>query len=87
VAGSNKIVVNAASGGDSPCCARFTDSRTRMACRCRPQGDTSDREVVLRDCGADHAEMRRVLCELREAVLEQVGKVRQIGCVARSQTL
>ena len=33
---------------------------------------TSDPGV--RDCGADHAHMRLVLCELREAVLEQVGK-------------
>jgi hypothetical protein len=29
---------------------------------------------VLRDCADDHVRMRRVLCELREAVLEQVGK-------------
>jgi hypothetical protein len=29
---------------------------------------------VLRDCADDHVHMRRVLCELREAVLEQVGK-------------
>jgi hypothetical protein len=28
---------------------------------------------VLRDCADDHVRMRRVLCELREAVLEQVG--------------
>ena len=39
----------------------------------QPLGDTSDPEVVLRDCGADHQDMRRVLCELREAILEQVG--------------
>jgi hypothetical protein len=30
-------------------------------------------EVVLRDSGADPLHMRRVLSELREAVLEQVG--------------
>ena len=35
--------------------------------------DGSDPEVVLRDCGTDHQDMRRVLCELREAILEQVG--------------
>ena len=40
----------------------------------QPLGDGSDPETVLRKCGADHAEMRSVLCELREAVLEQVGK-------------
>ena len=40
----------------------------------QPLGDGSDPEVVLRDCGDDHVHMRRVLCELREAVLEQVGK-------------
>jgi hypothetical protein len=28
---------------------------------------------VLRECVDDHVHMRRVLCELREAVLEQVG--------------
>ena len=28
----------------------------------------------MRDCADDHVHMRRVLCELREAVLEQVGK-------------
>ena len=39
-----------------------------------PLGDGSDPKDVLRDCGLDHQEMRRVLCELREAVLEQVGK-------------
>ena len=36
--------------------------------------DGGDPEVVLRDCADDHVRMRRVLCELREAVLEQVGK-------------
>jgi hypothetical protein len=36
-------------------------------------GDGSDTEVVLRDCADDHVHMRRVLCELREAMLEQVG--------------
>ena len=36
--------------------------------------DGSDPEVVLRDCADDHVHMRRVLCELREAVLEQVGR-------------
>ena len=40
----------------------------------QPLGDGSDPEVVLRDCADDHVHMRRVLCELREAVLEQVGK-------------
>ena len=35
---------------------------------------TSDPEAVLRDCADDHIHMRRVLCELREAVLEQVGE-------------
>jgi len=39
----------------------------------QPLGDGSDPEVVLRDCADDHVRMRRVLCELREAVLEQVG--------------
>ena len=28
----------------------------------------------MRDCADDHVHMRRVLCELREAVLEQVGE-------------
>jgi hypothetical protein len=37
-------------------------------------GDGCDPEVVLRDCADDQVHMRRVLCELREAVLEQVGK-------------
>jgi hypothetical protein len=41
----------------------------------QPLGDGSDPEVVLRDCADDdHVLMRRVLCELREAVLEQVGE-------------
>ena len=39
-----------------------------------PLGDGSDPEAVLRDCADDHVHMRRVLCERREAVLEQVGK-------------
>ena len=30
--------------------------------------------IVLRDCADDHVRMRRGLCELREAVLDQVGK-------------
>ena len=30
-------------------------------------------EAVLRDCAGDHVYMRRVLWELREAILEQVG--------------
>jgi hypothetical protein len=30
--------------------------------------------VVLRDCARDHVHMPHVLCELREAVIEQVGK-------------
>ena len=37
-------------------------------------GDGSDPEVVLRDCADEDVHMRRVLCELGEAVLEQVGK-------------
>ena len=37
-------------------------------------GDGCDPEVVLRDRADDHVHMRRVLCELREAVLEQVRK-------------
>jgi hypothetical protein len=37
-------------------------------------GDGSDPEAVLRDCAGDHVYMRRVLWELREAVLEQVGR-------------
>ena len=40
----------------------------------QPLGDGCDPEAVLRDCADDHVHMRRVLCELREAVLEQVGK-------------
>jgi hypothetical protein len=40
----------------------------------QPLGDGSDAEAVLRDCADDHVHMRRVLCQLREAVLEQVGK-------------
>ena len=40
----------------------------------QPLGDGSDPEPVLRDCAYDHVNMHRVLCELREAVLEQVGK-------------
>ena len=40
----------------------------------QPLGDGSDPEVVLRDCADARVQMRRVLCELREAVLEQVGK-------------
>jgi hypothetical protein len=36
-------------------------------------GDGSDPEAVLRDCAGHHVHMRRVLCELREAGLEQVG--------------
>ena len=39
----------------------------------QPLGDGSDPDVVLRDCADDHVQMHRVLCELREAVLEQVG--------------
>jgi hypothetical protein len=39
----------------------------------QPVGDGSDPETVLRDCGDEHVHVRRVLCELREAVLEQVG--------------
>jgi hypothetical protein len=40
----------------------------------QPLGDGSDPEVVLRDCADDDVRLRCVLCELREAVLEQVGK-------------
>ena len=40
----------------------------------QPLCDGCDPEAVLRDCADDHVHMRRVLCELREAVLEQVGK-------------
>src|SRR5688572_20260327 len=40
----------------------------------QPLGDGSDPEPVLRDGADDHVHMRRVLFELREAVLEQVGK-------------
>jgi hypothetical protein len=40
----------------------------------QPLGDGCDPEVVLRDCADDdHVHMRRVLYDLREAVLEQVG--------------
>jgi hypothetical protein len=39
----------------------------------RTLGDGCDPEVVLRDCGAYHQDMRGVLSELREAILEQVG--------------
>ena len=31
-------------------------------------------KAMLRDCADDHVHMRRVLCELREAILEQVGE-------------
>ena len=37
-------------------------------------GDGSDPEAVLRDCADDHVRMRRVLWELRAAVLEQAGE-------------
>lgn len=40
----------------------------------QPLGDGSDPEIVLRDCADSHVHTRRVLSELREAVLEQVGK-------------
>lgn len=40
----------------------------------QPLGDGSDPETALRDCADDHVHMRRVLWEVREAVLEQVGK-------------
>ena len=39
----------------------------------QPLRDGSDQGAVLRDCAEDHVRMRRVLCELREAVLQQVG--------------
>jgi hypothetical protein len=41
--------------------------------------------VVLRDCADDHVNMRRVLCELREAVVEQVGKDQTDRLRRRSQ--
>ena len=37
-------------------------------------GEGCDPEVLLRDCADDHVHMCRVLCELREAVQEQVGE-------------
>ena len=40
----------------------------------QPLGEGSDPEAVLRDCADDHVRMRRVLCELREAAPEQVGR-------------
>ena len=40
----------------------------------QPLGDGRDPAVVLRGCADDHVRTRRVLGELREAVLEQVGK-------------
>ena len=40
----------------------------------QPLWDGSDPEALLRDWAADHVRLRRALCELREAVLEQVGK-------------
>ena|SRR5688572_13318016 len=40
----------------------------------QPLGDGSDPEAVLCACAADRVRMLRVLCELRGAVLEQVGK-------------
>jgi hypothetical protein len=42
--------------------------------RLEPLGDGCDPEAVLRDCADDHVRLRRVLCELSEAVLEQVGE-------------
>ena len=39
----------------------------------QPLGDGSDPKVVLRDCTDDHVLMRRVLSDLREAIMEQVG--------------
>ena len=39
----------------------------------QPLGDGSDAEVVLARLRHDHIRMRRVLCDLREAILEQVG--------------
>jgi hypothetical protein len=53
---------------------RSTASRTRTGCPSSHWGDTSDPECVLRDCADDQVHMRGVLCELREAILEQVGK-------------
>jgi len=40
----------------------------------QPLGDGSDPQVLVRECADDHVHMRGVLCELREAVLEQVGE-------------
>jgi hypothetical protein len=40
----------------------------------QPLGDGSDPEAVLRDCADHDVHTRRVLCELREAALEQVGE-------------
>ena len=40
----------------------------------QPLWDGSDPEALLRDSAADHVRLRRALCGLREAVLEQVGK-------------
>jgi hypothetical protein len=51
----------------------------------QPLGDGSDPEAVLRDCADDHVHMRRVLCVLREAVLEQVGEDQTDGCGVRLQ--
>jgi hypothetical protein len=39
----------------------------------QPLGDGGDPEAVLRDCADDHVHMRRVLSDLREAIMEQVG--------------
>ena len=55
------------------CAHQLRRIRHQKIC-CLPLGDGSDPEAVLRDCADDHVHMRRVLCELREAVLEQVGK-------------
>jgi hypothetical protein len=39
----------------------------------KTEKERSDPEDVLRDCGADHLQMRRVLSELQEAIVEQMG--------------
>ena len=51
----------------------MTRPRPMHALPLQPLGDGSDPEAVLRDCADDLVHMRRVLSELREAVLEPVG--------------
>jgi hypothetical protein len=52
----------------------MTRPRPMHALPLQPLGDGSDPEVALRDCADDHVHVRRVLCKLREPVLEKVGK-------------